>query len=268
MPKYFLCESRASSWAAQVPCFSHSCFLRAVEGRGLRRAGRWGQGAAGSLPVQRVHAPEAVSLTKQGARTRSLATGATTDTPTLRTRPGGHGAAAEGHASPSLWVSAAFHCQAERGMPPRRHPRIPLAPTDPPGTHGSPRHRVSCPGRCFAARSPLARPCGHVYVAGRGKAGSPVDRTLGPAQHPGSLPCELDSRVGYRHQLSDGGRSPQTTKPGSRGPGSPKRLEAGASGRVPGGVIRATATGAASARQQPPRLCPPDSEGPERRNAA
>lgn len=26
-PKYFFCELRASTWAAQVPCFSHSCFL-------------------------------------------------------------------------------------------------------------------------------------------------------------------------------------------------------------------------------------------------
>lgn len=27
-PKYFLSELRAANWAAQVPCFSHSCFLQ------------------------------------------------------------------------------------------------------------------------------------------------------------------------------------------------------------------------------------------------
>lgn len=40
-PKYFLSEPRASTWAAQVPCFSHSCLLR-VQSRG-----------SGTLPAPR-----------------------------------------------------------------------------------------------------------------------------------------------------------------------------------------------------------------------
>lgn len=80
-------------------------------------------------------------------------------TPTLRTRPGGHSAATKGHAPPSLWVSAASHCQAEGA-------RCRPAPADPPGTRGPARQ-----GRPARATSALLTAVAH----------SPYDGTTQPA---------------------------------------------------------------------------------------
>lgn len=151
LPKYFLCEPRASSWAAQVPCFSHSCFLRREGGRAAEGAGiRHGVGHGVRHGVR--HGERAQGAPQNSAFTRpTLFLSQSRDDKPAHVQ---HGPRFNPHAQNEARRTQRSHQGARATVPlglrclplpgrggavsPRtrrsaRHPRTRPAPTDPPG---------------------------------------------------------------------------------------------------------------------------------------